>query len=197
MRPIVALLPGMLLVLLLPGASRLALAQDTRLTGKWVLNEDESEDPRTKFQQAVSAAGRSDGSRGGRGRGRGMRGGGKREQMQQTMQMLMEASLRLNIVQDDSTVTIVGAEGTRLVLYPDGRKIEYPIEGVGTVETKAGWKGDKLVVERKMEGGRKVTRTYELASEGQQMYVNVRFEGGQLQGPVDIRRVYDVAAEGN
>ena len=117
---------------------------------------------------------------------------GDPDQMRQTMQRLLEASAALNIVQDDSTVTIVGVEGSRVVLYPDGRTVEYPIEGAGNVETRAQWIEGRLVVERKMKGGPRAIQTYELASEGRQMHIRVRLEGGQLPAPVEIRRVYDL-----
>ena len=104
----------------------------------------------------------------------------------------MEASAALNIVQDDSTVTIVGIEGRRVVLYPDGRKLEYSIEGAGNVETRSHWIDGRLVVERTMEGGPRATQTYELASEGRQMRIRVRLEGGQLPAPLEFRRVYDL-----
>ncbi len=45
--------------------------------------------------------------------------------------MLVDAAMRLNIVVEDSTVTVVGAEGSRMILYPDGRKVETTVEGAG------------------------------------------------------------------
>ena len=105
--------------------------------------------------------------------------------------MLVDAAMRLNIVVDDSMVTIVAAEGSRIILYPDGLKVEIPVEGAGTVETKAQWKGDKLAVERKMDGGMKITSEYEIKSEGAQLHVKMKFEGGRIPGRVEVLRVYD------
>jgi hypothetical protein len=51
--------------------------------------------------------------------------------MQETIRMLVDAAMRLNIVVEDSTVTVVGAEGSRMILYPDGRKVETTVEGAG------------------------------------------------------------------
>jgi hypothetical protein len=107
----------------------------------------------------------------------------------------MEASAALNILQDDSTVTIVGAEGSRLILYPDGRKIEYPIEGAGNVETRAYWDDERLVVERKAENGPTATSTYVLVSEGRQLHIRTRLVGGAMPEPVEFRRVYDLQDE--
>jgi hypothetical protein len=214
------LLCSLPLLLAIPFSPSRALAQaetqagrdDSRIAGKWVLNEEQSDDPATAFQ------GRGQGERGGMRQGgdrppgrrpsggrpsggqAGGRGGtprnGDRDQMRQTMGKLMEAAAALNIVQDDSTVTIVGIEGSRIVLYPDGRKVEYPVEGAGNVETRAHWVDGSLVVERTMEGGPRATQTYELVSEGRQMHIRVRLEGGQLPAPLEFRRVYDLQESG-
>ncbi len=198
------LVGGALLLLATPASPSAVLAQNCGFAGKWTLNEKESEDPRAAFEKSMRGAregmreggnrppgGRPSGGRGGR------PGAGGREQGRQGMQRLMEASVALNIVQDDSTVTIVGAEGSRLILYPDGRRIEYPIEGAGNVETRAYWDDGKLVVQRKAERGPRATSTYELASEGRQLHIRVRLEGGGIPEPVEIRRVYDLQDEGS
>jgi hypothetical protein len=211
------LLCSLPLLLAIPFSPSRALAQaesqggrdDSRIAGKWVLNEEQSDDPATAFQGRGQGGrggmreggdrppgGRPSGSRPSGGRQPGGRGGtpgnGDRDQMRERMGKLMEASAALNIVQDDSTVTIVGIEGSRIVLYPDGRKVEYPVEGAGNVETRAPWVDGSLVVERTMEGGPRATQTYELASEGRQMHIRVRLEGGQLPAPLEFRRVYDL-----
>ena len=196
-KPVSILLSGLLSLSVLALGPDRAFAQDAGLTGKWLLNEDRSDDPGAQFQQAMGAGGRSDNPGqppgGGRGGNRGSRGGAGRGQGQQSIQRLMETSNALRIVHDDSTVTIVGAEGMMLVLYPDGREINYPVEGVGNVETRARWTGEKLIVERTVENGPRVTTSYETASNGQEMLVTVHMEGGRSQEPIEIRRVYDLA----
>jgi hypothetical protein len=117
------------------------------------------------------------------------------EQMRAMMQSVIRASEALRIVQDDSTVMVANAEGTLRIHHPDGRKKSYPVEGVGNVESKAKWDDDKLVVELRMDGGIRVTRTYELDEEDRQLHVRVRMEGGQLQRAMDFRRVYDFVEE--
>lgn len=181
---------GAALVLAVLALPRPAEAQDAGLNGKWVLNLDESEDARAKFQEAMRNA-QASGGRGGRGAPPAGGRGGNQQQVQETMRMLMDAAMRLNIVVGDSTVTIVAAEGSRMILYPDGRKVEVPVEGAGMVETKVQWKGDKLVIERKMDGGMKITSKYEIKSDGAQLHVRMRFEGGRIPGKVEVLRVYD------
>lgn len=214
------LLCSLPLLLAIPVSPSRALAQavsqaardDSRIAGKWVLNEEQSDDPATAFRDRGQgrrgerggmreggdrppggrlSGGRPSGGRQPEGRG-GTPGNGDRDQMRERMGKLMGASAALNIVQDDSTVTIVGIEGSRIVLYPDGRKVEYPVEGAGNVEARAHWVDGSLVVERTTEGGPRATQTYELASEGRQMHIKVRLEGGQLPAPMEFRRVYDL-----
>lgn len=143
------------------------------LSGSWILNGEESEDPRSQMT--------------GRGRGRGGRGGGGA----QRMRSLLDASVAFKIVQDDSTLTLTSVEGTSLVFYTDGRTVERVIEGVGKVETKARWKGEKLVVERRMGDATRVTSTYELASEGRQLRIKVKIDNDRMQRSMDFLRVYD------
>ncbi len=164
------------------GSSEPVTVQPPDLKGSWVLNAAESEDPRAQMRG---------GSRGGsRGGGRGGRGGG----MGGTDQMLggaMEAAKVLKITQDDSTVTIVDADQNRRVLYPDGRTIEREVRGGRKFETKTRWKGEKLVVDRKMEGGAKITETFERKEDGR-LHVKVKVSGGRMRGSLEFRRVYDL-----
>ena len=176
-----------LVVLALPTP---ADAQNADLNGKWKLNLEQSEDGRAKFQEAMREA-RASGGGGGRMPPPGGGGSNRQQQMQETMRMLVDAAMRLNIVVEDSTVTIVAAEGSRIILYPDGRKVETSVEGAGGIETKAQWKGDKMVVERKMEGGMKITSEYEIKSDDAQLHVKMKFEGGRIPGKVEVLRVYD------
>ena len=147
------------------------------LSGSWILNGEESEDPRSQM------TGRGGGGRGGRGGG----GGGG----QQRMQSLLDASVAFKIVQDDSTLTLTSVEGTSLVFYPDGRTVERVIEGAGKVETKTRWKGEKLVVERRIGDATTVTSTYELASEGRQLRIKVKIDNDRMQRSMEFLRVYD------
>jgi hypothetical protein len=199
--PVVAVAPGALYLLLLatPGSSP---AQKVDFTGSWVLDEKESDNPRGQFEGAggrqpgmnPGSGGRPSGERPSGGRG-GTMSQEDMEQMRAMMQSVMQASEALRIVQDDSTFVVVDLEGTLRVHHPDGREKSYPLEGVGYVESRAKWDDDKLVVELRMDGGIRVTRTYELDEEDRQLHVRVRMEGGQLPRTTNFRRVYDFVGE--
>ena len=77
-------------------------------------------------------------------------------------------------------------------LYTDGRVINREGER-GSLELRAFWQDDALVVERTFDNGRQITQTYALSEDGQQLYVTIRIEGDRLPQPVEFRRVYDAA----
>jgi hypothetical protein len=187
------LIAGSLVALTVLAIPESLVAQNTGFNGQWILNLDESEDGHVKFQAAIREA-RASGMGGGGRRPPPGAGGGNRGSMQETLRMLVNGAMRLNITVDDSTVTVVTAEGSRMMFYPDGRKIETSVEGAGTIETKAQWKGNKLVVERKTEGGMKITSNYELKSDGTKLHVKMKFEGGRLPVKVEVLRVYDAGS---
>jgi hypothetical protein len=194
--PVVGLASGVLLLSALAGPGP-APAQQVNFTGSWVLNEKESDNPRGQFQDA---GGRQPGMRSSFGRrssgGRGaMPSEEEMERMRVIMRSVLQAPATLRIVQDDSTFMVVDPEGTLHVHHLDRRTQSYPLQGVSNVESRAKRDHDKLVVELRMEGNIKVTKTYELDPEHKQLRVRVQMEGGQLPRTMDFRRVYDFVEE--
>jgi hypothetical protein len=106
----------------------------------------------------------------------------------------LQNSVAFRIEESDSTLTVIGAEGLRRVFHPDGRERERRIEGLGNVKVKARWKGDRLIVERLLEGGVKVTESFELGPGGRQLYLELKISGGRRT--IEFRRVYDAGGEG-
>ncbi|UCC74692.1 MAG: hypothetical protein JSV86_09120 [Gemmatimonadota bacterium] len=157
------------------------------LSGSWVLNEEESDNPREQMRPASGSG--MQGRQGGGMRGRPPGGDprGDREQMRR----LMEGPHAFKILQDDSTVTIVTEDGMRLVLFPDGQEREDLVEGLGATKLTADWQGGKLVVARKSDSGPEATQSYELSDDGGQLVVRVRIEHPQMPRPIEFRRVYD------
>ncbi len=160
-------------------------ARHPDLSGTWVLNFEQSEDLRSQMQRA-------------RPPGPGARPGARPrvnpQEMQARMRAILQGQLAFRLVQADSTVSLAGVEGVQLVYHTDGRWEEVSEEGFGDVRVRARWKGKKLVLDRELEGGLKVSHTYELAPDGQQLYVNVKISGGPRD--IEFRRVYDAKVEG-
>jgi len=198
-------------------AARAARAQHPDLSGHWVFNQGQSDNPRNMMPAGDSGGGGRLGGRGGFGGGRGGRMGGggggrggfggaagggrisggmsddQRARMRQTMDLAFTAPASLEIAAGDSSVTLA-ADGDKLVLTTDGRKVrrEAKVEGEGAVDIKGRWQGNDLVVERSVSGGGKVSEDYLRSSDGKQLYVIVNFDGGRGRS-ITFRRIYDPA----
>ena len=193
-------------------AARAARAQHPNLSGHWVFNQGQSDNPRNMMPAGDSGGGGGGGGggrrmgggglggggfRGGRGGGRSGGGGGmsdeQRARMRQTMDLAFTAPASLEIAAGDSSVTLA-ADGDKLALTTDGRKVrrEAKVEGEGAVDIKGRWQGNDLVVERSVSGGGKVSEDYMRSSDGKQLYVIVNFDGGRGRS-ITFRRIYDPA----
>ena len=84
------------------------------------------------------------------------------------------------------------------VAQPRGELIR-PIAQAGTsIERTTRWDGgSSLVTAIKLSSGPKVTQTFTKISEGLQLVVVTRVEGGHLPTPIEIKRVYDQALQVN
>lgn len=155
------------------------------LAGTWLVNEAESDDLEERL---------SGGRREPEEEGESRLPGGNWERVPPTPSTLFAFSRIFKISQNDSTVSIVGADGTKRELYHDGRRVRQRLEGLGQVYTKARWKDRKLVVEHEVEGGAKVTETYELAPYGRKLELEVRLSG--FVRNVKFKRVYNLVSDG-
>ncbi len=202
----------LLVVVLAALTGTAAAAQHPDLSGRWVLNKGQSENPRDMMQGRDSGGGGGGGGmRGGRrgggrmgGGGRGGFGGGgggggggisdeQRARMRQTRDLAFTAPASLEIAAGDSSVTL-SADGDKLALTTDGRKVrrEPQAEGEGAVDIKARWQGKDLIVERSVSGGGKISEDYMRSIDGKQLYVIVNFDGGRGRS-ITFRRIYDPA----
>jgi hypothetical protein len=187
-----------------------------KLTGRWQLNKELSEDARAKIAEARERGGQpGGGGMGGRPGGGGMgggwpggmggrpgggmgggrpggMGGGQRPGGPGGMRMraLLDPPQTLIITGNDAELTLDGGDGILVRLSIDGRR--YKPEG-GNIETKAEWKGAKLLVETKpTEGSGKTTTTYSLAPETGRLQIVTRIEG-PMGDAISVKRVYDPA----
>lgn len=154
------------------------------LAGTWLVNAVESDDLEEKLGDGRREPGESEPRL----------PGGNRERVPPTASPLFALSRIFKISQTDSTLSIVGADGTRRELYHDGRRLRQRLEGLGQVITRAEWKGSKLVVKHAVEGGAEVTETYELASNGRKLELRVSLSG--FVRNIKFKRVYDLVSDG-
>jgi hypothetical protein len=188
------------------------------LSGSWKLNRDESDDPQKKIQESRGANG---GGGGGGPYGGGRRGGvsfpgggvgfpggggghgpygghggsGQSNEDRQRMQELLRPADSLTITQKkDAEIDLTDDSSRKRVFYTDGRKLEKSND-VSVQEVAAHWDEYRLVSEEESSHGGKITRTLELAPDGQQLYETLRMDRSQSNSFVDIRYVYDVVHE--
>jgi hypothetical protein len=173
-------------------------------SGTWRLNEDLSEDPRTKMQEAGGGhggrgggvgrgggGGEGGGGRRGMGGGGGRRGGGDSGERSgdgaSRLGETLAAQKVLTISHKDPELVIRDLNGRSRTFFTDARKVEEErSEGTAKIQTK--WKGRSIVVVAKL-GDREITDTYERAADGARLFLTTKMEGGRA--PFSFRRVYE------
>jgi hypothetical protein len=99
----------------------------------------------------------------------------------------------LQIEQHAKQIVITDDSGQSQTYYPDGKKHEEKDAQGNKTVTKADWEGSSLLTETRMAKAEILTLTFRPNEDGSQIYVKTRFESSSLGGPVEIRRVYDLA----
>jgi hypothetical protein len=172
------------------------------LSGAWTLNSDLSDrsaEPGSEHNdqdRGRRGGGRRGGGGFGGGRGGFGRGGGgfgpapDREgmaRMREAIRDVMTPSDHLTITQTESMIVITGADGRTTRLAPDGSKVK---DENTNIERKTRWDGDKLLSEINGLGHGKITQTFSVDPEHQQLRIVALLEGGGGQ-PHTITHVYD------
>lgn len=184
------------------------------LAGYWKLNTDQSDDPRTKLEDARHSKDDSGGGRGGNGGrvgvgfpgpggpgggngpygGRDDRGMGKESDTntERTLDMV-RPSYAQNVALKDGEVDATVDRDYKLVFFTDGRKIQKSKDNT-LEQVSARWNGAQLVTDEKGPRGRKMSRTLELSPDGRQLYETWHVENNGSGGStIDIHYVYDAA----
>lgn len=175
-------------------------------SGRWVLNEKVSDDPRAKVKDAMKSMKRPRGpsQTGGVGGGRG--GGGKKggrghaamdpagqgRGVQLGDVDYPSMSKTLDIAQADPRVLITDEDGRVQQIYSDLRGSS--ISASGSLQqrvTTAGWERGALVVESTANNGQRLIQTYSLKADPRQLVVLAEITIPQLDDPIQVRQVYD------
>lgn len=202
-------------VTLLMATPALLEAQQPRPEGTWRLmpsrvdsvQERPSPGPTREPQEIVPAGrvpgGGPPGATGPAGPGNEMPGGGAAggpryrrspsareiERMRQTIVLGHRAPARVRIDPKSKTFTTVDSSGVEESWRIGGTVEVAPEDSVlGTVETSVRWKGDALVVERRVDGGGKVRESYGVGLDATRMVVFVEISAGPF--PTSFRRQY-------
>jgi hypothetical protein len=200
--------------------SLVARAQDkTPLTGRWSFNQDESDDAQQRVDAARQSS-KNQGSGGGGYPGGGYPGGGMgriglgipgiggiggiggghgghsghgSSVSSQEWDRLAADPQYLHIDQRSDQVVVIDDSNRAQSFYPDGKKHDDKDASGNKISTQASWDGNALVAHTKLPHSQKLTQTFRLSDNGKQLYVVSVFEASSLNGPLSIRRVFDLA----
>jgi hypothetical protein len=192
-----------------PPPKKKELPARRNILGAWRFNKDESDDPRQKaHQQDPDGSNRGGGGYGGPrvgfpGGGGPMGGpggpggpyGGHRTQDDETSRMgeLVNPVRELQVLhrnESDPEVEMIDDHERRHIFYTDGRKIEKQ-KDPGLEEISARWDGDRLVTDEKGPHNGKISRTFEISSDGQQLLETIRVTDSKGNHPLTVNYVYD------
>ena len=181
-----------------------AVTEADSIMDSWVLNLEESDDPREAMQNDQEQGGRAAGGRrgdrsGGASSGRRPRSGSttgrqgdvspeQRRRIQLSIRNAMRSSFRLEISRTDSTVTLQTPQGNR-ILYTDNREVTVPIGPDLDSTVKCKWDKDKLVIESETDAGVKTKYTYE--RDDDQLKVQVSIDVRRPRQVIRFELVYD------
>jgi hypothetical protein len=93
------------------------------------------------------------------------------ERMREFMQMAMQTVQQMELVHDDSSVTITYLNQPALTLATNGKKWKQETDQGTEIEYKAEWKNEELRVERKIDGGGTIKERFLLSPAVDQLFV--------------------------
>ena len=170
----------------------------TTILGAWKFNPEDSDDPSKRRQDSRgSNGGGNGGGRGrmggsGRGGGYGRRGGGgESEEERQKMRELFTPAKAITLSMTGAEVDLTDDRGRKRAFMTDGRKLQKSRDE-NYQEIAAKFDGHHLVTDEKDPRGNKMSRTFELSSDGRQLYETLRVTIGRNNTPLVIRYVYDI-----
>ena len=98
----------------------------------------------------------------------------------------------LRIDQRSDQIVVTDDTDHAQTFYLDGKKHDDKDADGKKFSTKASWDGSAFIAETKLPHSEKLTQTFRVSDDGKQLSVITRFEAPSLNGPVSIRRVYDM-----
>jgi hypothetical protein len=115
------------------------------------------------------------------------------EDRERTAELLSPTdSLNVAEAQKNVEVDMFDDQQHKRAFFTDGRKLQKS-KDANYQEIAAHWDGNRLVTDEKSPHGGKMSRTYELSSDGTQLYETLHMAAGRSNTPVTIRYVYDQA----
>jgi hypothetical protein len=171
----------------------------TTILGAWKFDPDDSDDPRKRRQNSEDSNGGYGGGHGrmgggypggGRG-GYGGRRGGESDEERQKMRELFTPAKAITISMTGAEVDLLDDRERKRAFMTDGRKLKKS-KDENYQEIAAKFDGNRLVTDEKDPRGNKMSRTFELSSDGRQLYETLHMVSGRSNSPLIIRYVYDI-----
>jgi hypothetical protein len=190
-----------------PPAKKPEVQPRKSILGYWKFNKDESDDGRAKLAQSKQADNSNRGNGGGGYGGPhvgvgwpGMGGGGYGQPRQggdisDNMGDLVNPPREMKLSQkfdNDPEVQLADDREHRTSFFTDGRKLDKD-KDPDNKQVAARWDDKKLVTDEKGAHGGKVSRTYELSSDGKQLIETVHVTDSKGNHPVNVQYVYDAS----
>jgi hypothetical protein len=176
------------------------------ILGFWKFNKDDSDDGRARLRQSREADNTNRGNGGGGGYGGprvGWPGGGTGYPHPQggdigdSMGDVVNPPREMKLSQkfeNDPEVLLSDDREHRTSFVTDGRKLEKD-KTPDYKQVAARWDDKKLVTDEKGAHNGKVSRTFELSSDGRQLIETVHITDSKGNHPVNVQYVYDAAEE--
>ena len=117
--------------------------------------------------------------------------GGESDEQREKMQNLLRPARSLKVSMTGAEVDVVDDHEFKLALMTDGRKLQKS-KDAGYQEIAAKWEGNRLVSDEKDPRGNKMSRTFELSSDGLQLYETLHMTTGRSKSTRVVRYVYDI-----
>jgi len=108
----------------------------------------------------------------------------------QAMQRAMEAPAKLKIAEANGSITFTDNEGRAQTFATNNKKEQHPVEN-GTADVKTKWKDGRLVKETSFDNGLKLTETYSLIPNADQLQVLTKLSVSRMSREVTLKRIYD------
>src|SRR5438105_6329200 len=175
-------------------------APRTTILGAWKFNPDDSDDPRKRREDSRGSNGGSGGGRGrmgggypGGGHGGYGRRGGESDEERQKMRELFTPAKAITLSMTGAEVDSVDDRDRKSAFMTDGRKLQKS-KDENYHEIAAKFDGTRLVSDEKDPRGNKMSRTFELSSDGRQLYETLHMTTGRNNTALVIRYVYDMGS---
>jgi hypothetical protein len=176
-------------------------APRTTILGAWKFNPDDSDNPSERRQDSRDSNGGNGGGHGRMGGGYpggghggygGRRGGGESDEQREKIHELLTPAKSITLSMTGAEVDLVDDRDRKRAFMTDGRKLQKS-KDENYQEIAAKFDGNRLVTDEKDARGNKMSRTFELSSDGRQLYETLHGATGRSNTTLVIRYVYDIA----